>query len=156
MQKCTYDLCNSQTYQPTIILLSFHLLPHKQLLALKGLWYSLINWNVLAIKEQLDFSRSFLGQWHCLMIGYSFLLKFTESEITDLQAVFPFGDISHKRWRENKKWGRKGRWVGGLGGGGGERMGFPLPLAATCSPTCPCVACSAYPWNGELAHRLWK
>ena len=131
MQKCTYDLCNSQTYQPTIMFLSFHSLTHKQLLALKGLWYSLINWNVLAIKEQLDFSSSFLGQWHCAMFGYSFLLKLTESETSDLRAIFPFGDISHERWRENK---RRGRGVGGWGNGLSPAPGSKLlALMFSCS-----------------------
>ena len=148
MQKCTYDLCNSQTYQPTIMFLRFHSLPHKQLLALKGLWYSLINWNFLAIKERLDFSSSFLGQWHCPMFGYSFLLKLTESETTELQTIFPFGDISHERWRENKRRGR--------GGGVVEGMGFPLPLAASCLLACSRAACSACPLGWRACSQAMK
>ena len=31
------------------------------------------------------------------MFGYSFLMKLTESETIDLQAIFPFGDISQER-----------------------------------------------------------
>lgn len=128
--------------------LSFHSLTHKQLLALKGLRYSLINWNVLAIKERLDFSSSFLAQWHCAMFGYSFLLKLTESETTDLQAIFPYGDISHERWRENKR--RRG------GGGAGEGMGSLLPLAASCSLSCSRAACSACPLEWRACSQAMK
>ena len=63
------------------------------------------------------------------MFSYSSLLKLTESDTTDLQANFPFGDISHEKWRENKR-------LGAGGGGGGGWMGFPLPLAASCSLAC--------------------
>lgn len=36
MQKLTYDLCNSQTYKPKIMFLSFPSLPYKQLLPFKA------------------------------------------------------------------------------------------------------------------------
>ena len=54
------------------------------------------------------------------MFRYSFLLKLTESETTNLQAIFPFGDISHERWHENKR--------RGVGGGCGSGNGLsPAP-----------------------------
>lgn len=54
------------------------------------------------------------------MFCYSSLLKLTESDTTDLQANFPFGDISHEKWRENKR-------LGAGGGGGGGEWAFPYP-----------------------------
>ena len=87
------------------------------------------------------------------MFGYSFLLKFTESGPTDLQAVFPFGDSSHERWREKKRFGGGGGWVSGLGGGVRE-WAFPCPWQQAARSHVLVQLAPLAPWNGELAHRL--